>query len=432
MRRKERTINGRFEVSGVGLHTGENVRLRVHGAPPGTGVQFIRSDIPGAPRVVAHMDNYVDYPRRTSLRRGEAEVQTVEHFLAACQALKIDNLVVNVDGVELPAIDGSSKGYFTSLKSAGVIEQDAEKDVFVIKEPIAFTKDGASLVALPSPDGLLSISYTLDYSQKSIPPQHITLKITEETFERQLAPARTFCLEDEAAELVRLGLGKGASNENTIVASPTGPKNNTLRFPDEYVRHKVTDLLGDLFLAGVDIAGHLVAVRSGHSLNILLVERVLSDRKKMAAGGEETGVFDIRDILRTLPHRYPFVMVDRIVELEPNRRAVGIKNVTYNEHYFQGHFPAQPVMPAVLQIEAMAQVGGLIMLKKRENENKLPFMLAVDKVKLRHVVVPGDTLRIEAEAVRVKNRTGEIKARCLVDGRVVSEALIRFMLVDVS
>jgi UDP-3-O-[3-hydroxymyristoyl] N-acetylglucosamine deacetylase/3-hydroxyacyl-[acyl-carrier-protein] dehydratase len=431
----QRTISGVVEISGTGLHTGNDVHLRLKPAEPSTGVVFIRTDLPGAPRVPAHIDCFIDYPRRTSLRRREAEVQTVEHFLATLMGLGIDNLEVELDSPEMPALDGSSLEFYKLLKSAGVIDQPkAPKNLFVLKEPITITEDSASIVALPSENGQLVVSYTLDYDQSFLPPQHMALHINENTFEKDLAPARTFCLEDEAEELLRAGLGRGASTENTLVVGMDGVKDNELRFENEFVRHKVTDLLGDLYLAGVDIVAHIVALRSGHNLNIQLVENIVDAieareraKERSLAGATE---MDIRQIQKILPHRYPFIMIDKIIELEPNRRAVAIKNVTFNEHFFQGHFPGQPVMPAVLQIEAMAQVGGMLLLKKMENINKLAFILSVDKVKFRKTVVPGDQLVIEAVAIRVKSRTGEVRAHAKVDGKVVSEAIIRFMLVD--
>ncbi len=436
MKRMQRTISKVAELSGIGLHTGSDVHFRCRPAEPDTGVVFIRTDLPGTPRVPAHIDYFVNYPRRTSLRRQEAEVQTVEHFLASCKGLGVDNLEVEIDGPELPALDGSALEYFKILKASGVIDQKTPKQTFVVKEPISMAYEGTSIVALPSGDGMLSISYTLDYNHPAIPPQHLAIRLTEESFLRELAPARTFCLEEEADELLSAGLGKGASTENTLVITPDGPKDNTLRFADEYVRHKVTDLLGDIFLSGIEVSAQIVALRSGHNLNIMMIEKILDlfearekAKERSLSGATE---MDIRQIQKILPHRYPFILVDKIIELEASRRAVGIKNVTINEHFFQGHFPGQPVMPAVLQVEAMAQVGGMLMLRKMENINKLAFILSVDKVKFRKTVVPGDVLRIEAEAVRIKSRTGEVKARALVDGKVVSEAQIRFMLVDTT
>lgn len=436
MKRMQKTISGVVEFSGVGLHTGEKTTLRCKPAEPNTGVVFIRTDLPGAPRVPAHIDYFLDYPRRTSLRRQEAEVQTVEHFLASLKGLGIDNLETEIDGVELPAMDGSPKEFFNALKSSGVIEQKAQKPVFVLKETVSLYEDDASIVAMPSADGMLSISYTLDYNKPFFPPQHLAVKLSEESFARELSGARTFCLHEEAEELRRSGLGRGANTENTLVIGEDGVVDNQYRYDNECVRHKVVDMVGDFFLAGIDLSAHIVALKSGHGLNIRLIEKILDivEERERAKERSLTGAteMDIRQIQKILPHRYPFILVDKIVELESNRRAVGIKNVTFNEHFFQGHFPGQPVMPAVLQIEAMAQVGGMLLLRKMENINKLAFILSVDKVKFRKTVVPGDQLRIEAEAVRVKSRTGEVKAVATVEDKVVSEAYIRFMLVDTA
>ena len=282
-------------------------------------------------------------------------------------------------------------------------------------------------MALPS-DGPLTVSYTMDYAG-SIGRQHYTIEVNENSYMEQICPARTFCLESEAEAFQQQGIGKGASYETALIVGKDGPINNTLRFPDEYVRHKILDLLGDLAALGAQLKAHIVAHRSGHNANIKLVKKIASEKDGVSRPRRET-LLDVRELSKILPHRYPMLLIDKVTELDGYRRAVGIKNVTFNEPYFQGHFPGEPIMPAVLQIEAMAQLAGALLMRKSENQGKIAVLLSLDGVKLRKSVVPGDQLQIEVESIKVKSRTGEVYARCTVDDQLVAEANMKFMIME--
>jgi UDP-3-O-[3-hydroxymyristoyl] N-acetylglucosamine deacetylase/3-hydroxyacyl-[acyl-carrier-protein] dehydratase len=366
--------------------------------------------------------------RRTALKNGEVEVFTVEHVLAAVAGLGIDNLIIELDASEVPNVDGSALPFVKALQEAGITEQEGEKRVFRIGSPVAVGDGEMSVSALPDGDGL-QICYTLQYDVPSIGTQHMAIAVDEETFCNEIAPARTFSPEEEVMELRELGLGKGASYETALVVSESGVVDNELRFPDEFVRHKVLDLIGDLFLLGAQVRGRIVAVKSGHSLNASLVKALKEVMVKEQRAFESTKL-GVEEIMEILPHRYPFLLVDKIIYIEDDRRVVGIKNVTHDEPFFQGHFPGRPVMPGVLQIEAMAQVAGVLLLRKGEWKGKTPFLMGVDRVKFRRPVVPGDQLRLEAEVVRVRSRAGHVRTKAYVDGKLVAEAEIKFMLLD--
>ncbi len=427
----QKTIKKSVEFEGVGIHTGEKVLVRFKPAEPDTGVNFVRLDLPGKPSIPANANSIAYRMRRTSLKREGAEVHTVEHLMAALNGMGIDNLVIEINGPEVPGGDGSSLTFVQLLKEAGIVTQKLPKKIFEIKSPIAVSEEDVTLVALPCDDGL-TISYTLDYNIPSVGSQYFSIRVNEDSFERELAPARTFCLNSEVEELQKQGLGKGASYENTLVISDKGVVNNDLRFPDEFVRHKILDLLGDLYLVNATLKAHVVANKSGHPTNMKLVKKILEEmhRREAEQSSRNETSLGIREIQKILPHRYPFLLIDRVIELDGYKRAVGIKNVTYNEAFFQGHFPGQPIMPGVLIFEALTQLAGVLLLRKMENVGKTAVLLSIDKARIRKTVVPGDQLILEAVAGKVKSRTGQVNARAKVDGKVVAEAQIRCMLVD--
>lgn len=367
------------------------------------------------------------------MRNGTVAIETVEHCLAAIAGLDIDNVEVEISGPELPGCDGSSLPYVEALQQAEPVAQDVPRNIYKITEAITVRKGDTMLVALPSEEPELNILYDLNYSQsQAIGRQVYAISLTPELFVKQIAPSRTFLLEAEAEQLRESGYGKHLTYKDILVLGPNGPIENELRFEDEEVRHKILDLIGDLALLGQRIQGRIVCYRSGHSLNQALVKKLAArlkilelDRKLLAKPA-----LDIRQIQRILPHRYPFLLVDKVIEIEGDRRAVGLKNVTINEPFFQGHFPSQPIMPGVLIVEALAQLSGLLLSQKLEHTGKLPVLLSMDKVKIRRPVVPGDQLILEAIAVRVKKRTGHVRCVARVGEHVAAEATIKFMLID--
>ena len=432
--RMQRTIAKPTTVmKGIGLHTGEETTCKVKPAPPGTGIVFVRTDIAGYARIPCIASNRVNSQRRTAIRCGEAEVHTVEHLLSAAVGLGIDNLEVELDGLELPGIDGSARPFVELLLEAGIHEQEEPCNEIVVTEPIGISTKDASLVALPYPHGL-RISYTMDYPVPTLPSMHYSLEMTEERYQQDIAPARTYCLKREAEMLLAAGLGKGANTDNTVVVNDDGQVEGELRFADEPVRHKILDLIGDLALVGGRLRAHVIAVKSGHEMNADLARKIVEGQEErlLDRHDETLTALDIRRITQILPHRYPFLLVDRIIEIQGATRAVGIMNVTFNEPYFQGHFPGQPVMPGVLLIEAAAQVTGAMLLGSRDHAGKLAYLLGVDEFKFRKTVIPGDRVVIESEAIRIKNRTGAARIRATVDNTVVCEGVLKFMLIDAS
>lgn len=434
----QRTIKNEIALEGIGLHTGNPTKMTFKPLGPNMGVLFQRTDLPHSPLVRADVGSMFcmkKNPRRTTICFGEAQVQTIEHLMAALCGLGIDNILIELNNSEIPGLDGSAASYVEALKRAGVVEQGAERRVYKVTSALYATDEDSSIVVLPSSE--FKISYTLSYDHPALGCRFKDFVWAPEAFEKEIAPARTFCLAAEAEALIKSGLGKGANYDNTLVVSETGVVKNTLRFEDEFIRHKVLDLIGDFYLLGMPIKGHVIAIKSGHTLNMKLVQKIKAqmERELVVAiqsveGCSKDNEIDAMTIMKILPHRYPFLLVDRVVSVEEGRRAVGIKNVTINEGFFQGHFPGRPVMPGVLIIEAMAQVGGVLMLSPASNRGKLAFFMAADKVKFRKPVVPGDQLRIEVEVGKLRSKTGQVKTRALVDGDVVAEGELMFALVE--
>ncbi len=419
------TIDQPVSLDGVGLHTGAATRVTCRPADPGHGVVFRRMDLEGHPDIPARLNEVTETERRTTLGEGERAIHTVEHLLAATAVLELDDLVIELDGPEPPVLDGSFAPWLELLRGAGLRKQEGEPTIYRITAPLQVSEGDAAYVV--SPARRLRLTTTIEWDHPLIGRQVGDWDITPETFGAELAPARTFGFASEVESLRERGLIRGASTENAVVLGDTGVLGTTLRWPDEFVRHKAGDILGDLALLGGRIQAHIIATRPCHKGNIALARAIARTGTR---SGEVT--MDIGRILDYIPHRYPFLLVDRIIEVEGNRRIVGIKNVTINEPFFQGHFPGHPIMPGVLIIEAMAQVGGMLLLGclVEESHDKVVYFMSLDNVKFRRPVTPGDQLRCELEMTQFRGKTCRMKGVALVDGQVVAEAEMMARVVD--
>ncbi|HUJ44202.1 MAG TPA: bifunctional UDP-3-O-[3-hydroxymyristoyl] N-acetylglucosamine deacetylase/3-hydroxyacyl-ACP dehydratase [Opitutaceae bacterium] len=438
---KQRTILREVSLSGNALHTGEQVTLTMKPAPAGHGIVFKRVDIAGQPEVKPRVDQITDLVRATTIQSGHAKISTIEHVLSALHGCGIDNVVIEMNASEPPIVDGSAKPFVNLILEAEPVEQDAERQVFVLDQPVSVTRGTSSIIALPA--DALKISCT-SADDRGIHTQHLSLTIDPDTYITQVAAARTFTVYEDIEELIKLGKIKGGSLDNAIVIK--GDKiisKDPLRFKDEFVRHKILDIIGDLMLLGMPLQAHIIATRPGHAINAELT-KALSARMEELKGGEkkkpvarpkrvlatETSL-DIRRLLDTLPHRYPFVMIDRVVEFVGDDELVAIKNVTINEPYFAGHYPGNPVMPGVLQIEAMAQAAGILLLRRGSAEGKVALLMSADKIKFRKAVRPGDQVVINAKLARIRgNKIATAEVTSSVDGLVVSSAELMFTVVD--
>jgi len=436
---RQKTIRRETELEGIGLHTANRAKIKFKPAPVNSGINFIRVDLESKPRLRAEWSNVLEESltmRRTSLGNGQVQIHTVEHIMAAICGLGIDNLDIEITNNEIPGFDGSAKVIVDALIEAGLKELEVGKSYFSLREPVFIQDENASIVALPSAE--FRISYTLSYEGLPLLRSgYLDYKYTPDYFQNEIAPARTFCLEEEADDLQGKGLGAGANYENTLVVGKKGVIKNKLRFEDEFVRHKILDLIGDLYLLGCPLKAHVIAIKSGHELNLRLLKKIRQQKERLYSSGVQLNYtaiegeqLDTQAIMRILPHRQPFLFVDRITHLEKGKRARGIKNVTINDYFFKGHFPGRPVMPGVLIIEAMAQVGGVMMLSPQENRGKLAFFMSANNIKWRKPVLPGDQLILEVEVIRIKAKTGQVRGRALVGDKVVAEADLMFALVD--
>jgi UDP-3-O-[3-hydroxymyristoyl] N-acetylglucosamine deacetylase/3-hydroxyacyl-[acyl-carrier-protein] dehydratase len=432
-RRKQRTIGKEVVSRGVSFLSGVDVALRFRPATAETGLVFVRTDLAGQPAVPALVRHVVPRQRRTTLQNGDAVVEMVEHVLAALAGLHVDNCVIEIDAAETPGCDGSSQPFVEAIQSAGIVEQSAPRQVLAIDRPIAIRDGRSTLAALPGDGGHLSLSYNLDYGRQSpIGSQSFFLDVTPETFRADLAPCRTFLLSEEAVALRQAGIGTRTAPTDLLVFGPEGPIDNSLRFPDECARHKMLDMVGDLALLGKDLAGQIIAYRSGHQHNAELVRRLLEAAEAPEPGeleAHDQPQLDVRAIMELLPHRYPFLLLDRVLELQVGRRVLALKNVTCNEPFFQGHWPGRPIMPGVLILEALAQASGVLIAQQVDPRTHSAVIASIDEVKIRRPVVPGDQLRLEVTAVRGKARTFETRGEARVGRHVAAQARIRFVII---
>lgn len=439
---KQRTILREASIKGKSLHTGEEVQLTLKPAEPNTGVLFRRTDLFGKPELKPLIDLVDDLVRSTTIADGHAKVHTIEHVLSALSGCGVDNVVIEMDASEPPILDGSAKHFVNLIQEAEPVEQEAEREYFVLDEPISVTRGSSSIIALPH-DGFRITCTSAD--DRGIHTQHLSLDIDYESYVAQIAPARTFTIYEDIEELLKLGKIKGGSLDSAIVIK--GDKivsKEPLRFKDEFVRHKMLDIVGDVVLAGMPIKAHIVGVRPGHALNAelskVLRKKILEKQKgakkpkKALPVESHEKTIDIRGVLNLLPHRYPFVMIDRVVEIVGDDELVALKNVTINEPFFQGHYPGRPVMPGVLQVEAMAQAAGVLLLRKLPaDDNKIAFFMSVDKVKFRQAVEPGDSIEIRVKLVKIRgNKIATATGECKVGGKLVSSAELMFMLANAT
>jgi len=429
MLEKQRTIKNPTTLSGVGLHTGNKSNMTFKPAPENYGIKFKRIDLPDSPEIPADIDHVIDISRGTNIAKNGAEVHTVEHVLAAIMGCEIDNLIVELDTNEPPIMDGSAIDYVETLKKAEIVDQEAMRDYLVIEDTVHYhdEENHVDIVALPLKDDF-RISVMVDYNNPALGVQHTGLFNLHKEFEKEFAPSRTFCFLSEIEYLITQGLIKGGDLNNAIVIvdkdaskeeldamkkklgiessimlGSSGILNNReLRYKNEPARHKLLDLIGDLALIGAPVKGQILAARPGHKSNVaftkMLRKLYLQKKieKKFQVVKSENCIFDIEAILEIMPHRYPFLLVDRIIDIEVNHRIVGIKNVTYNEPFFQGHFPDRRVMPGVLIVEAMAQCGFILLLNSLDDpKSKLAYFASIEKVKFRKPVTPGDQLIFE-------------------------------------
>ncbi len=436
MSERQHTLAKPSSLEGMSLHTGEKVTLTLQPAPVDFGFKFRRMDLADQPFIPASVEKVQKVERSTTIAEGGVNVHTVEHVLSALTGMGVDNAIIEMNANEPPIADGSALPYVELIKKAGIVAQDAPRRVFELREPIYLeSRDGSLLTIVPDKKFRISCTHVGPQGRTT---QFFSTEINPETYEKEIAAARTFVFYEDIAPLLEKGLIKGGTLESAVVIrGDTALSKHPLRFQDEFVRHKILDIIGDLSLFGRRIMGHVIAVRPGHGPNTELARAILKQYNEMRAmvpapfnipSGE--AVMDINEVMKILPHRYPFLLVDRIIGFEGENKCTGIKNVTINEPYFTGHFPGHPIMPGVLQLEAMAQVASILLLRAPENQGKIGYFLSANNVKWRRPVLPGDTLMIEAEILKIKRNIGQAVGRCIVNGQVVSEADLMFSLID--
>lgn len=432
----QHTLAGPATLEGTSLHTGEKVTLTIKPAPEGHGFRFRRIDLPDQPFINADVDKVQTVERATTLAEGSVKVHTVEHVISALTGMGVDNALIEMDANEPPIGDGSSRPFVEMIKTAGIIAQNAPRRVWEIREPIhQETADGTIITIVPARSFKVSVTNVGPDGRFT---QYFSCEVTPKSYEAEIAPARTFVYYEDVKPLLEKGLIKGGSLESAVVIRGNEVMSKEpMRFSNEFARHKALDIIGDLMLSGVRILGHVIAVRPGHGPNTKMAATLKAEYLRMRSMvptpvniPEGEGILDINEVMRILPHRYPFLMVDRVVDCVGDTRCVAIKNVSINEPFFAGHFPGHPIMPGVLQLEAMAQVSSVLMMRKPENAGKLGYFMSADNVKWRRPVLPGDTLFIESEILKTRGSVGQTRCRCLVNGEVVSEAELKFLLLD--
>jgi UDP-3-O-[3-hydroxymyristoyl] N-acetylglucosamine deacetylase / 3-hydroxyacyl-[acyl-carrier-protein] dehydratase len=434
----QRTLQREATVSGIGLHTGLPATLTFKPAPPDTGYVIVRTDLPGAPCVRPRAHLVSQTLRGTTLCENGVEVHTVEHVLAALAGLQVDNCRIELTAGEPPIGDGSAQPFVDALLGAGIVEQPgAGRRVHRLDQIVTWEDGDKSIVAWPHRG--LRVTFVLQFADTWVADQRVTVDVTPETFQDLICRARTFCFEKDFAYLESHGLAKGGianggSSDNAVVLGSAGVKNGPLRFEAELAYHKILDFIGDLALVGRPLEGHFVATKSGHALNTGFarrLEQAADKAENLLRGKDNAMIIQAKEIQDILPHRYPFLLVDRVIDLEAGKRAVGIKNVTINEPFFQGHFPGHPIMPGVLIVEAMAQVGGVLLMKAvPDAKSKVVYFVSLDNVKFRKPVLPGDQLRFVVEVVKLKGRIAKVHGDAYVGEDLVCEADLMSTLMD--
>jgi len=440
----QQTLNRSANYSGIGLHSGNRVNMTILPAPANSGVRFRRTDLEGKPEIEARVENVSETNRSTTLAKGNVKIHTVEHVLAALAGYGIDNAIVELDANEPPIADGSSREFCKIIQAAGIAPLAEKREIYIPTEPIEL-RSGETVMTLFPDEGFKITCTSAD--KKGRFTQFYSTDITPKTWETELAHARTFCFYEEIEYLIKNGLIKGGSLENAVVIRDDAVlTTEPLRYPEEFVRHKMLDIIGDLSLTGRAVRGHLIAVKPSHGANCEFARLIVAQMNKPLRAAQtfappppkvtapETppladGAMTIEQIMKLLPHRPPFLLVDRVLKIEGNK-IVAVKNVTMNEPFFEGHFPGHPIMPGVLQLEAIAQVAGIVLIKKGETVNQVAYFMSAEDVKWRKPVVPGDVLIIEVELTKVRGKIGKAKGVCKVAGEVVSEAEVTFMIRD--
>ena len=432
----QKTLAKCVTIKGNALHTGQTTTLTIKPADPNTGLMFRRVDLPDKPFLAASAAHVQAVERATTLADGSVVVHTVEHLLSALTGMGVDNAIIEMDSSEPPIGDGSAKPYVELIKSAGLEDQKVPCPVWQIREPVQVeAKNGSTIVIMPAKEFRVSVTAVGPQGRVT---QYFDSVITPESYEKELGDARTFCFYEDIKPLLDKGLIQGGTLDNAIVIK--GDKficAGGLRHGNECARHKAMDLIGDLILNGRRILGHVIAIMPGHGINTQMAAKLQKTYESMEAMRPKTfalpagdAVMNTAEVLAMLPHRYPFLLVDRILGFEGDRKCVGQKNLTLNELFFQGHFPGHPVMPGVLQVEAMAQVASILMLRIPENQGKIGYFMSCDKVKWRRPVEPGDVLIIETELTKMRGAIGVATGRCTVNGEITCEAELKFMVQD--